>query len=77
MSADAWRVCPVCKGSDPHCWESLLGEGEPKETLREDYEQYMDEEGVYHCDYHCRCTECGFKWSFKHNVRAIEQRNEP
>ncbi len=46
MSADNWTTCPKCKA---------------EETLREDYEQWMDEEGVYNLTYRCGC-KCGFRW---------------
>ena len=37
------------------------------ETLREDYEFHIDEEGLFSAEYSARCDRCGFKHSFKHS----------
>jgi hypothetical protein len=39
---------------------------ELEETLREDYEQHTNEDGEFFVSYHCRCTKCDFKHTFKH-----------
>ena len=38
----------------------------PKETLREDYELFI-QEGVFYVGYTCHCSECNFSFSFKHS----------
>lgn len=37
-----------------------------EENLREDYEVYIDDAGVFHCYYLAHCTECGFEFKFRH-----------
>lgn len=39
-------------------------------TLREDYEQGMIEEGIYYVSYCCRCTVCGFEFTFSHKEKV-------
>lgn len=36
------------------------------ETLREDYEFYIDENNEFTASYSCRCDCCGFKYHFEH-----------
>ncbi len=48
-----------------------LTEDDPEQTLREDYAQGMSESGEYSVEYHCHCTECEFKWSYKYSAKAI------
>lgn len=53
-------------------WVRLMAQAEkvvddPKETLREDYEIYMDESGFLNIHYRCGCDVCGF--SHKYEVR--------
>jgi hypothetical protein len=43
----------------------LLSPPEIEETLREDYQQGILDSEYYYCDYHAKCTECG--WVFKYN----------
>lgn len=38
-----------------------------EETLREDFEIKIDEEGVFNIGYYCSCDRCGFKYSFQKN----------
>lgn len=40
-------------------------------TMREDYEQWTDEEGIYQVSYSCSCNECGFEWSYKHKQSVL------
>jgi hypothetical protein len=40
---------------------------EQLETLREDYEISMQQDGKLYIDYACSCTECGFRANFKLN----------
>ncbi len=37
-----------------------------EETLREDYEYWIDEEGYFQARYNCSCSRCDFEFSFKH-----------
>ena len=37
-----------------------------EETLREDYEFFMGNEGLFYAKYSAQCTECGFEHDFKH-----------
>ena len=36
-----------------------------KETLREDYDIGVYEDGTFEVSYSCSCSVCGFKYSFK------------
>lgn len=48
--------------------DSLIAEQQdPERTLREDYEFYGIDEGLFHVDYSARCTKCGFGHTFKHS----------
>lgn len=44
----------------------------PNCTLREDYEQGIDEDGIYEVRYGCSCNKCGFEFIFTHKVNAME-----
>lgn len=37
-----------------------------RETLREDYEFYMEDDGTFTASYDCHCDVCGFRHEFKH-----------
>lgn len=50
--------------------EMEAAEEEPQETLREDYECYINEDGEFIVDYKCSCDECGFVFRFKHEETA-------
>lgn len=55
--------------------ELLLKSKEPiagNRTLREDYEIYTDDCGMFSVTYHCQCSVCGFKFSFSHEENAME-----
>jgi hypothetical protein len=39
----------------------------PEDTLREDYELWIDEHAIFHMYYGARCENCGFEFNFKHN----------
>ena len=43
---------------------------EIEETMREDYEIGVDEDGVFNVDYFCSCAKCGFKYAYKHSESA-------
>lgn len=38
----------------------------PSEALREDYQIWMDEDGVFNVQYRCECTECNFAFGYTH-----------
>lgn len=47
------------------------------ETLREDYEVWIDDEFVFHVSYGCSCEECGYEHSYRHEHSApFKQSNE-
>ncbi len=35
-------------------------------TLREDYEFYMPDDGEFEANYSCHCDKCGFKYDFNY-----------
>lgn len=41
-------------------------------SLREDYEQGMDDDGYYLVSYSANCHECGFSWQFEHKEQAVK-----
>jgi len=41
-----------------------------RETLREDYEFYLNDEGEFFVSYKASCDRCGFKYSFKHSEQV-------
>ncbi len=41
-----------------------------KESLREDYEIGLDEDGEFYVIYHCGCSECGFEFEYKHTEKV-------
>ena len=51
-------------------WQALIVKSrmpiELDETFREDYEFYMNDDGVFTAEYYGRC-ECGFEHKFKHS----------
>ncbi len=46
--------------------EKAENPAELEETLREDYEFYIDEVGGFSATYSCSCEACGFEYEFKH-----------
>jgi len=46
--------------------EAVENPPELNETLREDYEFHIDEQGGFCAKYHGSCEICGFEFSFKH-----------
>lgn len=40
-----------------------------KDTLREDYEFYWEDESTIVASYSCSCAKCGFKHSFKYESK--------
>jgi len=45
---------------------------EPDDTLREDYELGVDEDGVFFVNYSCSCHYCGFSFKFKTTQKALQ-----
>ncbi len=37
------------------------------ETVREDYELYLNEDGTAHIDFYAKCQTCGASWEFVTN----------
>jgi len=35
-------------------------------SLQEDFEICLDENGFFSIDYHCRCSDCGFEYTYTH-----------
>ena len=40
------------------------------ETLREDYEIYMEDDGLFSVEYSASCDTCGFKYNFNHSEQV-------
>ncbi len=49
----------------------LESESDGGETLREDYEIWINKDGVFTVDYGCSCDRCKFKFSFKHQAATL------
>ena len=47
-----------------------------EETMREDYEIGVDDEGVFHIGYYASCN-CGFKFEYKHTEVASRPTGAP
>lgn len=43
---------------------------EPEETLREDYEIFMDEDGKLYINYRCSCGICGFSHHYEYEKKV-------
>ena len=41
------------------------------ETLREDYDFYMEDDGTFGASYSAHCDKCGFKHKFKHSEQVF------
>ncbi len=63
MFADNWGACPKCLEQT-----GLIGE-DIQNTLREDYEMWTDETGLFQVFYECSCKECGLEFKFEHKER--------
>ncbi len=46
--------------------------GVPEETLREDYELGTNKSGKFTVGYWAHCEVCGFEFSYKHAVDALD-----
>ncbi len=47
---------------------------EIEETMREDYDINVYDDGVFDVAYRCSCTECGFEYVYKHSESAIGEK---
>jgi len=58
-------------------YQRLQGEAreleEMGDTLREDFVQGVQENGMYGCDYHAQCQACDWEFSFRHEAKAFEK----
>jgi hypothetical protein len=45
-------------------------------TMREDYELYVDEEGIFHINFGCYCKECGLDWTFAKEIDIFQEEVE-
>jgi len=43
------------------------------ENLREDYEMWITDSGIFKTHYHAKCSECDFEFDFKHEEVAEVQ----
>lgn len=78
MSADNWAKCPQCadQAAQHKGLRRALAAHYLPETLREDYEWWIDErDGVIHGHYQCTCNVCGF--SKQVNVTQATQTPSP
>ena len=65
MSADNYGFCPRCLKSSGRI------DREPvSNTLREDWDIGMLEDGTFSVEYSCMCRVCGFSFDFKHSQVA-------
>ena len=65
--ADSYGKIPVAEFDEMQA--ALVDEptaANQEETLREDYEFYLDPECVFTAEYSCRCSKCSFGHIFKH-----------
>lgn len=60
MSADAWETCPFC-----HI----------KESVREDYEIWLNKNGSLHVSFKAVCRKCGTKWELSKDIKCVRKRN--
>ena len=60
MSATNWAECPNCKSVDPD------GSQKGDETLREDYECFVNDKCLLEIYFSCHCDRCGFGKSFNY-----------
>jgi hypothetical protein len=79
MSADNWGICPKCAKPELPAY-GTVSEAEylaarevkatPLRTLREDYEVFTDEQGVFTVNYRCSCATCRFEFKYKHSQQV-------
>lgn len=56
MSADAWETCPFCHTID---------------SVRGDYEIWLNENGSVHVDFKAICRECGIMWEIRKEINCV------
>ncbi len=84
MSADNWGLCPNCnklarqtriaaygKVSEDEYLALVEASESEEHTLREDYEVWTDEDGVFTVDYRCGCAICKFHFEYKYTQELI------
>ncbi len=58
-------------------YEKLLDQeisvSELRETLREDYELWVNEDGLFYVSYGCSCNVCGFEFNFAYEENVLEE----
>lgn len=52
--------------------EATRNPDEDNETLREDWEPYIDDKAVFHVDYRGECQRCGFLFVFSHKGSVLK-----
>lgn len=50
-------------------------ENHETETLREDYEIFTDEDGLFYVSYSCSCSVCHFHFEYKHKKDLMDENN--
>lgn len=65
MGADNWSVCQKCRKDNP-----LIDED--RTEFREDYEFYIDNDGIFHACFHGKCRDCGFTFKFNHKENILK-----
>jgi Fe-S cluster biogenesis protein NfuA len=63
MSADNWGNCPKCKVYPP-TYKYV------ENSLREDYEIGIEENGYFYVEYAGKCDDCGFSFHFELQERV-------
>jgi len=69
MSADEWWICKLCNPKESNAKKFLHPEYETIETVRVDYEVWMDTEGNFCFEGSCHCGLCGRDWEIKTKVK--------
>lgn len=76
MSADAWWICKFCNPNESDDKKFLHPKYETIETVRVDYEVWMDAEGNFCFHGSCSCGLCGREWKINTKTKANERREE-
>lgn len=56
--------------------ESLSSQPKLENSLREDYELLIDEEGLFSVSYRAICKVCGFNFVYEYQKYALKDRND-
>jgi len=51
--------------------DNKIGNGISRDMLREDYELWMDDNGVFSVNYKAICGTCGFKYEYDKSEKAL------